>query len=149
MERRQDIALGVLFAGLGLAAALVARTYSGATGIYPMVLGLCLALTGGLVAFRGARSSGNEPRPLVEAPANLVKVLVGCMLYVALMVPLGFYTASVLLMVALPSALGFRRLVYTCVLAACFIAMIWLVFTVVLEKPLPAELWSASRLGGE
>ncbi len=38
MERSQDLTLGLLFAGLGLAAAWQAGSYQGAGGTYPMVL---------------------------------------------------------------------------------------------------------------
>ncbi|WP_249691150.1 tripartite tricarboxylate transporter TctB family protein [Stappia sp. WLB 29] len=148
MERSQDLALGLLFAGLGLAAAWQAGSYQGAGGTYPMVLGLGLALCGALVMLRAARSKTDAPRRLVDVPANLVKALAAGVIYVALILPLGFYTASALLMLALPPVLGFRRPLYTAVVAASFVALVWIVFSLVLNKPLPAELWAASRLGG-
>ena len=54
---------------------------------------------------------------------------------------LGFYTASALVVLALPLALGFRQPVFLALTTAVFIAIVWVVFSIVLEKPLPAEFW--------
>lgn len=139
MERQQDIALGAIFVAFGLAAAWGATAYSGASGIYPLVLGLLLALTGALVAFKGIRSNDTAERVLVDAPAKLFTAIGVGVVYVALVVPLGFYTSSFLLMLALPFALGFRRHVYALLVGAIFTAIVYLVFSVFLERPLPRE----------
>lgn len=139
MEKRQDIVLGLLFAGLGIAAAWKATDYSGASGTYPMVLGLILALLGGAVTVKAVRSGSDETRALINAPAQMIIAAVIATIYVTLVVPLGFYTASFLLMLALPVALGFRQGVYALVVALIFMALIYLVFSVLLEKPLPRE----------
>ncbi|MBY6158549.1 tripartite tricarboxylate transporter TctB family protein [Pseudooceanicola nitratireducens] len=139
MEKRQDIALGLIFVGIGIAAAWMARGYSGASGTYPMVLGVILALFGGAVSIKAARSGRTEARKLIDAPGHFFTTALIATAYVALVVPLGFYTASVLLMLALPLALGFRRLGYALIVALVFMALIYLVFSVLLEKPLPRE----------
>ncbi|QFT58933.1 Tripartite tricarboxylate transporter TctB family protein [Sulfitobacter sp. THAF37] len=139
MEKRQDIVLGLIFVGLGLAAAWMARSYTGASGIYPMTLGLILTLLGGTVAAKAVRSGSDEMRQLVAAPSKMITATVIATVYVAAVVPLGFYTASFLLMLVLPIALGFRQWVYATVVAAIFITVVYLVFSVLLEKPLPRE----------
>lgn len=139
MERQQDIALGTIFVVLGLAAAYGATAYSGASGNYPLVLGLLLALTGALVAFRAIRSNTITERVLIDAPGKLYTAIGVGVIYVALVVPLGFYTSSFLLMLALPIALGFRRHVYALTVGAAFTAIVYLVFSVFLERPLPRE----------
>lgn len=140
MERRQDITLGLIFMSVGIAAAWIARGYDGASGTYPMVLGLLLTLLGGAVAVRAARSRTQTARVLVTARAQLVTAIAVAAAYVALIVPLGFYSASILLMLALPVALGFQRWAYAAAVAAIFVGIVWLVFSVLLEKPLPREL---------
>jgi putative tricarboxylic transport membrane protein len=147
MEKRQDLLLGLLFVTIGLVAAWMARSYSGAGGTYPMVLGLTLTLLGGLVSLRALRRAAVK-RELMTAPANLFIGLVVATGYVALVVPLGFYTASIILMLAMPAALGFRQPIYLILMMAVFIVIVWLVFSIVLEKPLPPEFWSSSRRGG-
>lgn len=148
MERQQDIVLGVIFVALGLAAAWGATAYSGASGNYPMVLGLLLALTGAIVAVRAIRSQATTERVLIDAPVKLFTAIAMGIAYVALVVPLGFYTASFLLMLALPFALGFRRIVYALVVGAVFTAIVYLVFSVFLERPLPRELILSLWAGG-
>lgn len=140
MERRQDITLGAIFVAIGLAAAYGATAYTGASGNYPMLLGLLLALTGLIVAVRAIRSQTTAKRVLINAPGKLYTAIAVGVAYVALVVPLGFYTASFLLMLALPLALGFRRLVYALVVGMVFTALVYLVFSVLLERPLPREL---------
>lgn len=148
MEKGQDIVLGLVFAAIGVAAAIMATAYSGAGGVYPMILGIVLALLGLAVTGRALVMAENVERPLVAAPKNLLIAVIIGVVYVALIVPLGFYTASALLMLAAPLALGFHRLVYTLVAAGVFITMVWVIFSLVLEKPLPREIWFTLGFGG-
>ncbi len=139
MEQRQDIVLGLVFMGLGIAAAWMATSYTGAGGTYPMVLGIILTLLGATVALRAIRAGSVSERVLIDAPSKMITATVIAAIYVALVVPLGFYTSSFLLMLALPRALGFRQGVYALIVALVFMAIVFLVFSVVLEKPLPRE----------
>lgn len=148
MEKRQDIMLGLIFAAVGIAAAWMATGYNGASGNYPMVLGLILALLGGAVAVKAVRSGRNEARALVQAPVQMATAAVIATIYVAMVVPLGFYTASFLLMLALPVALGFRQLPYALIVAVVFMALIFVVFSVLLEKPLPREAFLSFLASG-
>ncbi|MFD1341258.1 tripartite tricarboxylate transporter TctB family protein [Litorisediminicola beolgyonensis] len=139
MEKRQDIVTGLIFAAVGLAAAWMATGYRGASGTYPMVLGLILTLLGAGISVRALRSGRNEPRPMVDAPAQLISAASVAAVYLAAVVPLGFYTASFLLMLAMPVVLGFRRWAYALIVAVVFMTLVYLVFSVLLQKPLPRE----------
>lgn len=149
MEQRQDTVLGLLFIGLGLAVVVLARPYSGATGLYPTVLGSIMALLGFMIAVRAMRSATRNTREIVSHPINFTITMTAAAVYLALVVPLGFYTASVLLMLVLPFLLGFRRPRYSVLMTLGFVSLVFLVFSVVLEKPLPAEFWSYARLGAD
>lgn len=124
---------------LGCAAAWGATSYQGASGIYPLVLGLLLVLLGGGIAARALRHGTPTERVLMEAPVKLFTTIALGVAYVALIVPLGFYTASILLMLGLPLALGFRRIRYALIVGVVFVSLVYLVFSVLLEKPLPRE----------
>jgi hypothetical protein len=139
MEQRQDIALGLIFVGLGIASAWMATSYSGAGGTYPMVLGVILALLGGAVAIKALRAGSTARRTLIDAPIKMITAVTIAVVYVALVVPLGFYTSSFMLMLFLPIALGFRQGIYALVVALVFMIIVYLVFSVLLEKPLPRE----------
>ena len=142
MEQRQDIVLGLIFVGLGIAAAWMATSYSGAGGTYPMVLSIILTLLGGSVALRALRKGTDAARVLVDAPVKMITAVGIAAIYVALIVPLGFYSSSFLLMLVLPIALGFRQGVYALIVALVFISVVYVVFSVLLEKPLPKEILS-------
>lgn len=148
MEKRQDVILGLLFTGLGLAAAWLARSYSGAGGVYPIVLSLLMAFIGLIIASRGIKKTHDQPRVLIDSPLNLLLTVAACALYVAMVTVLGFYSASALLLLLLPVLLGFRRIVYLGLTVIIFMSVVWVLFTVVLEKPLPAEIWSQARNSG-
>lgn len=139
MEQRQDIVLGLVFVGLGIAAAWMATSYNGAGGTYPMVLGIILTLLGGTVALRAVRAGSTAERALIDAPSKMITAVIIAVIYVALVVPLGFYSSSFLLMLVLPIALGFRQGVYALIVALVFMVIVFLVFSVLLEKPLPRE----------
>lgn len=131
--------LGATFVALGLAAAWGATAYSGASGVYPMVLGCLLALTGFVVAIKAMRTTAAGDRVLIDAPIKFYTTVLVCVGYVALVVPLGFFSSSFLLMFFLPFALGFRRHIYALSVAAVFTGTVYLVFVVLLERPLPRE----------
>ena len=141
MERRQDIVLGAVFAALGLFAAVKASAYSGASGTYPQVLGAVMAALGLLVAGKAWFRGRSEERPIFDHLGRaLLTAAIGA-IYLALVPVLGFYTASALVVIALPLALGFRKPVFLALSAAIFVAVVWAVFSIVLEKPLPPEIW--------
>ncbi|MFK8083542.1 MAG: tripartite tricarboxylate transporter TctB family protein [Granulosicoccus sp.] len=149
MEHRQDIVLGMLFACLGAVAVWLSTAYSGASGLYPLVLSLIMMTLGVVIVARASRVKEHTARNLVSAPINLVLTIVVLIVYVGLIRPLGFYSASLLLVIALPLLLGFRRPVYLGIMAITFISILFIVFSLVLEKPLPAEIWSSARWGGK
>ena len=146
MAWRQDVALGLVFAALGLFVAFQALQYRGATGVYPLALSLAIAALGAGIALRAAVRGSDANRPIVVDRRHLAVALVGGALYLLLVPRVGFYTASALLVAAMPVAFGFRRPVYLAAVTAVFIALVWAVFSLVLEKPLPREL--LARLGG-
>lgn len=141
MERRQDIVLGAVFAAMGLFAAVKAAAYSGATGAYPMALSLVLVAFGLLVAVKAALRGRSVPRPLTENTGRALLTVGLSVGYLALVPLLGFYTASALVVLAIPLSLGFRQPLFLVVVTAVFVAIVWAVFSLVLEKPLPAEFW--------
>ncbi|WP_372000988.1 tripartite tricarboxylate transporter TctB family protein [Tistrella mobilis] len=141
MERRQDVVLGLVLAALGGFAGLEASGYRGASGHYPLALGIVLAALGLALAVRAAVRGSPKPRPLaIHAPRLIGSSAMGAA-YLALVPVLGFYTASALAVATMPVALGLRRPVLVALGTVIFTAAVWLVFSVVLNKPLPPEIW--------
>lgn len=135
--------LGLLFGALGIFAAVKATSYSGASGVYPLALGLALACLGALLSGRALLREGTGPRPLTEHAGRVWITLIVAAGYLALVPLLGFYTASAILVLVMPVPLGFRQPVYLAATAAIFIALVWMIFSLVLGKPLPDGFWSA------
>ena len=101
---------------------------------------------GASIALRAGLRGSTAKRRIVDSPRQFLITLVAGAGYLALVSRLGFYTVSALLVITLPTALGLRRMLYLVVVTAAFIALVWAIFSLVLEKPLPRELlW---RLGG-
>lgn len=79
----------------------------------------------------------------VEAdPAHLRRLAVmagASLVYVAAVAAVGFFTATALFVVLTAIALGMRRLPAILVTAACFTLGLYLVFVVLLQRPLPPE----------
>jgi len=145
MERRQDITTGLAFALLGAAVWWLAQAYRGATGTYPAVLGAVLAGLGLVVAGRAWLRGRATPRPLVDNPLALALTVGIAALYIWAVTRIGFFTASAALMLTLPPVLGLRRLRLTLLATALFVAGVYAVFTLVLQKPLPPDPWHPSR----
>jgi len=143
MERTQDIVTGLAMAGLGLAAATIATGYSGASGYYPLALGGVLAILGSGIALRAMLLGKDDTRPLADGPARLAATIVLMAAYLALVPVLGFFTASTLITLVLPVALGLRRPILLGATTVVFIATVYALFTFVLARPLPAEFWQA------
>lgn len=134
---------GALFVALGVAAALLAAGYQEASAAFPMALGTVLAGLGALLLARALVRAPTTPRSLADRPLPLAIAVAATAAYIAAVPALGFFTASVLLLVALPVALGLRRPVLVALATALFATLVWFVFTVILEKPLPREIWAA------
>lgn len=145
MERRQDLTTGLGFALLGLAIWWLAQGYRGASGAYPATLGVALAILGLLVAGRALVRRGDAARPLSENAGPLALTIGMAALYVWGVTRIGFFTASVALMLALPPLLGLRRPWLVILATLVFVALVYAVFTLLLGKPLPPDPWHPSR----
>lgn len=145
MERRQDIVTGLAFALLGVAVWGLAQAYRGATGSYPAVLGAALTALGLVVAGRAWLRGRDIARPLADNPLALALTVGFAALYIWAVTRIGFFTASAALMLALPPVLGLRRPWLTLLAAALFVAAVYAIFTLLLQKPLPPDPWHPSR----
>lgn len=80
-------------------------------------------------------------QPFLINPRRFVIGIATTAGYVAAIVPLGFYTASALFIAAASTLLGERRFWIALVAAAAFVALSYLIFGVLFERPLPKEFF--------
>lgn len=135
--------MGLVFAALGIATASIASGYPGASGLYPAALGGALAVLGFANVVKAARASSNVKRSLADNPTALAVTVVAASAYLVLVPVIGFFTSSALLVLILPVALGLRRPVLLVSTAVIFVLIVYVLFTLVLERPLPPEFWQA------
>lgn len=131
----------VLLAVAGLCFA-TAGHYPGASGTYPKVLSVLLGCGAVLMLLRAWRQTGDDSRaPLV---VNLGRCLLGfatLALYILAIDLLGYILPSFVLVVSLPLLLGYRDLRLAFMAAIGGLSFILLVFAVILERPMPADLF--------
>lgn len=80
-------------------------------------------------------------KPFLINPRRFVIGITTTAGYVSAIVPLGFYTASALFVVAASILLGERRYWIVLVAASAFVALSYLIFGVLFERPLPKEFF--------
>lgn len=82
-----------------------------------------------------------DASPFVENPVNLVIFIVAIGAYIALIDIIGYFTSTILFMAVLTVALGFRRFVFTGVAIVLFVGLVYCVFILLFERPLPIEFF--------
>lgn len=139
----QDGITGLFFAALGVVSIYWSTDYAGASGFYPRVLGAVLLALGLLLAARSYRRSKqtSESRRMVDSPRHFLTVVSIMAIYLLLIPMIGFYTSSLLVLLVLPIALGFKRAVPLGICTLLFISILYLLFSIVLQKPLPREFF--------
>jgi len=140
----QDGVAGICFAAVGAASIYWSFDYTGASGLYPRVLGAVIVLLGLLMVLRSMRRAVIKPvndRPLVDSPRNFFIAITFGFFFLLLVTLIGFYTSSLLVLLTLPIALGFRRAVPLVLSATLFIVFLYVLFSLVLERPLPREFF--------
>ncbi len=139
----QDAVLGLLTSAVGAVAVILSTGYRGASGAYPGALGGFLVLMGIFLVVRAAIRSGKieAVRPLATSPSHLFAALIGGAVYLFLVPIIGFYTSSAMVVLLLPVVLGIRRPVLLIVSTAIFMIVVYATFSILLQKPLPPELW--------
>ncbi|QYJ16466.1 hypothetical protein Rxycam_02299 [Rubrobacter xylanophilus DSM 9941] len=150
-EAAPDLVGGVLLAGLGAALAAGATGYQVVTGegrlgpgFMPFVVGLLLAVFGGMVcvqALWGGRGSGEAGE---SAGGRSVAVVFALTLLAILLAPvIGFLPAFGLLIFALVRFVEGEGWVVAAVLGAGAAAAAWAVFVLFLQIPLPGGAFVA------
>jgi uncharacterized membrane protein len=87
------------------------------------------------------KSQRRPAPPLIENGARLTIAVGATILYIYLMNRIGYFTSSLLYVVALAIALGYRRYATVIVSALGFMAFVFIIFTVFFNRPLPQEFF--------
>lgn len=139
----QDRVAGVFFAATGAVSIYWSFDYTGASGLYPRMLGIVIVVLSLLMVLKTMRRTHQveTTRRLVDSPRSFLIALTFVFIYLSLVPLIGFYTSSLLVLLVLPIALGFRRAVPLLLSATLFIVFLYILFTLVLGRPLPREFF--------
>jgi len=142
-EQLQDMVVGAAMTVLGACAIYLSAAYRGGAGHYPGTLGAALAVLGLFLTVRSARNwrVHTKDRPLTASPYHFFVTLAVTIAYLAAIPFFGFFTSSLTVLISLPLCLGFRRMTLLLIAATLFTAVIYGTFSLVLKRPLPAEIF--------
>lgn len=147
IKNSKDFWAGLMFVGLGLFASIVAHEhYHMGTavrmgpGYFPTVLGGVLAVLGAVILLRSLTLSGGAVARFHFR--QLLFVLVGCVAYGYLMVPLGVIVATAVLV--LVSARGGHEFRWKEVAVLCVVMALFSVLVFVEGLNMPFPLWPSA-----
>jgi hypothetical protein len=132
----------VIFA-FALAAFFLAGDYGGGAGIFPQGLAVIMMIASLVIFLRAVFWPGSIPAGIQKMGRmefqNTAIVVVCTIIYIALIVPLGFATSSILFIAANSCALGYKNHLVVWASAVIFVGIIYFLFVFVFNTPLPRE----------
>jgi len=147
-----EIGFAILLTFAAVGVATVAWSYPLESAVFPLTIAAALGLFGAWIGVRETlrRQQGRPTRGTFVAHGRRFAVGVAAIvLYIAVVSAVGFIVPSLIVGVALPAAVGFRRYALSLAVAATCVLMILVIFVFALERPLPpdilAPLWSLLR----
>nr|WP_163503770.1 tripartite tricarboxylate transporter TctB family protein [Halomonas socia] len=147
---RRDVVSSLITGVLAVSVFYYGTTLRGDSGMFPMLIGAVMlfgSLGLGLKALMILRHRlWTAPRKQWQredwlALRQISIAAAGLLLYALLVRPLGFFSSTALMMLALPHALGYRHLLGIAINAVVVLAMLYLIFIGVFERPLPREFF--------
>lgn len=127
-----------------LAAFIFAKDFSGGAELFPRGLAAIMMLLSGIIFVRSIawpRAVPEGIRKLTSSERSTTAIAVALTLaYIALIEPLGFFTAGVLFITATSYVLGMRSHFVIWITAFCFMGCVYLIFARFFHTPLPREL---------
>lgn len=141
-SRQADLGFAVLLIGAAIGAFAKAGGYPGASGAYPKVLAVLLAIGGALVALRSLRQGAraDDGTRLFLHPGRFVLGVAALVAYVIGIDLLGYLLPSLILGVTVPLLLGYRNLPLILSVTLGTIVFIVIVFFILLARPLPPDV---------
>ena len=127
-----------------LGAFVLARGYGGGAELFPKGLAIIMMIASAAMFLRAILWPSAIPEGIARMDRSERSVIALCVVltiaYVALIVPLGFATASVLFIVVISYALGMRNHLAIWLTAIGFVGLLYFLFVRVFHTPLPADL---------
>jgi len=127
-----------------LGAFVLAQGYGGGAELFPRGLAIIMMLASAGMFVRAIFWPAAIPEGVPKMERSERNVVAFCviatMAYVALIVPLGFATASVIFIIVISYALGMRNHLAIWVTAIGFVGLLYFLFVHIFHTPLPSDL---------
>lgn len=140
----KDVISSVVVFLFSLTAFLLAKDFGGGAELFPRGLAIIMMAVSVIMFVRAVFWPAAVPKGIAPMEAADVKVVATCvaltLIYIALIVPLGFLTASVLFIAAVSYSLGMRNHPAIWLTAFGFVGCLWFLFVRIFHTPLPADL---------
>lgn len=143
-----ELGFAALLVAGAAGAVVMASAYPGESAAYPIAIAAGVGGLGiwiGLRELLARRRDHATPGSFAAHGPRLLIGLAALVIYFAAVSLVGFILPSLVLGVALPAAVGFRRWRLSAVVAAISVASILLIFVLALERPIPPDILSPIR----
>ncbi|WP_420394018.1 tripartite tricarboxylate transporter TctB family protein [Acuticoccus sp.] len=148
MTYAKDRIAALLLLALAVAVFVAAGGLPFKSLLFPRMIAVVMAIGAVLMFLRtvrlgGAPAAASDPtlgEPFFRNAGRFALTVVALALYLAGIDVLGYFSATVVLVVALSLALGFRDGVTLGLSTVLFVAFVWFVFVWIFERPLPKGL---------
>jgi putative tricarboxylic transport membrane protein len=142
-NRDRLAALVIFFGAVGFM--FYAQTLPSAAKMFPeMILAgvlVCSVLMFLSTYRRAARETDGEAKPFLVNPRNLAVALTAFAGYISMVFFAGYFTATAIILVGLPYVLGYRGLRTILLSMSVFMGLIFVIFVMIFERPLPLEFF--------
>ncbi|GGE32427.1 hypothetical protein GCM10007276_07130 [Agaricicola taiwanensis] len=140
-RRHAEVGFAALLLGAAVWAYVEAGNYAGQSGGYPRVLAILLGLSAIILAARTLMgASAPDDARLFDHPGRFVVGLGMIFLYVVAIDVVGYILPSLIFGIGVPMLLGYRHLQLLLPVVIGILVFIYLVFKVMLERPLPPDV---------
>ncbi|MGE0279900.1 MAG: tripartite tricarboxylate transporter TctB family protein [Rhizobiaceae bacterium] len=140
-SKQADIGFAAVLIAVAAWAVSEAGSYPGASGVYPQVLAILLAIGAALVILRRLKAAEIEGEPRLFLHTG--RFLLGLAMLVAYVVAiglLGYLLPSLAVGLIVPWLLGYRNLKLTAAVTTGTLLFIVVVFHLILGRPMPPDV---------
>lgn len=138
-----ELIAGIVVAALSIAGLAEAWGYSGETGLMPravLVAAVFLSLVWCLQSLRAMGANGEKIEVETGALVRFGLLMAGGAVYVLGIASIGFFTSTVIIVPAIAAGLGYRNWTVIALSTLGFVAVLYAVFRLLLQIPLPDEI---------
>jgi NADH:ubiquinone oxidoreductase subunit 3 (subunit A) len=143
MNHRHDIIAGIVLIAVGSVGIFQSSKLPAGAADFPLFVLIALIILAALMIGRGILTARNaagdsEHTPFIVAPARLAIGVIAMSFYIAGIQFIGFYLTTAIFIPCTALALGLKRIKFIVMATIGFLAFVYVVFGIMLERVLPS-----------